>query len=277
MSQLSSEPLEEAVTIGVTEKATLFPREASAVLRRLRLGIVRLFDAVHGSARKSNDAQKLFGVNAKLSWQIFKLIGPGDLFSHAPHIPSAQSMRRLLEAAAERGVPAAAIEEVRGAYEAFEQLVTRHAGDRTSFDSMTRGLSEGGEEAQRADLQHRKAIFHGHSHYWGAQVETQLLSLFIREGATPGNHDYAQIRSKFGMRRLRPDADVLVDSAQMGHTGEYTFHGETFDPTAAQKYGAAIIPEFCTQPLPTFTTREGADGRTATKLAGDAVGRLGSV
>ena len=85
--------------------------------------------------------QKLFGVSTKLSWQIFKLTGPGDALSLAPHIPKGAAMNRVLEGAEKYGVAPRLINEVRAAYSAFEELIETHAGDRTSFESMTRGLS----------------------------------------------------------------------------------------------------------------------------------------
>src|SRR5690242_3329392 len=84
--------------------APSFPAEAVAVLHQLRSAITKLFESVPGGLRKSRDVQKLLGVDARLSWQIFKLAGPGDALSLAPNIPGSTSMRRLLDAAKGHGI-----------------------------------------------------------------------------------------------------------------------------------------------------------------------------
>src|SRR3954462_6307708 len=86
--------------------ALAFPAEANDVLRRLRRAIAELIDHVPGGISKSRDVQKLFGVSTKLSWQIFKLAGPGDALSLAPHVPKEAAKRRVLEGAEKYGVPA---------------------------------------------------------------------------------------------------------------------------------------------------------------------------
>src|SRR5205085_6675073 len=113
-----------------------FPAEAQDVLRRLRRAIAEMFDSVPGGICKSRDVQKLFGVSTKLSWQIFKLAGPGDALSMAPPVPKGAAMRRVLEGAEKYGLPVNQINEVRSAYSAFEELIETHAGDRTSFELM---------------------------------------------------------------------------------------------------------------------------------------------
>src|SRR3954471_21563426 len=163
---------------------SVFPGEAQEVLRQLRRAVAEMFDSVAGGVRKSRDVQKIFGVSTKLSWQIFKLAGPGDAMSLAPHVPKAAAMKGLLDAAAKHGVPPHIIDKVRAAYSAFEHLIETHAGDRTSFESMASGLT-GSNGAQQTDVQHRKAIFSGHSHCWGSQVDTRIITHLIHPGSAP--------------------------------------------------------------------------------------------
>src|SRR5690349_3753691 len=176
--------------------SSLFPGEAQEVLRQLRRAIAEMFDSVPGGVRKSRDVQKLFGVSTKLSWQIFKLAGPGDAMSLAPHVPKAAAMRGFLEAAGKHAVPVHHLDKVRAAYSAFEHLIETYAGDRTSFDSMASGLS--GTGSKQTGLQHRKAIFRGHSHFWGAQVDTRIITHLMHPSTVANRFDMAAIRSKFG-------------------------------------------------------------------------------
>src|SRR3954466_14243771 len=115
-----------AAAIPVRTADTAFPAEANDVLRRLRRAIAEMFDNVPGGIRKSRDVQKLFGVSTKLSWQIFKLTGPGDAISLAPHVPAGAPMNRVLEGAEKYGAAPRLINEVRAAYSAFEELIETH-------------------------------------------------------------------------------------------------------------------------------------------------------
>src|SRR5262245_24139170 len=105
-----------------------FADEAGAVMRTLRTAISRLVEATPNGARKSQDLQKLFGIDGKLSWQVFKLAGPGDALSLATHVPNSTAMRRLLAAAKQHGISKQRVDAVRTAYESFEKLVEVHAG-----------------------------------------------------------------------------------------------------------------------------------------------------
>jgi hypothetical protein len=254
-----------------------FPVEAQEVLRRLRRAIAEMFDSVPGGIGKSRDVQKLFGVSTKLSWQIFKLAGPGDALSLAPHVPKEAAMRRVLEGAEKYGVPARLINEVRTAYSAFEALIETHAGDRASFESMAVGLS-GSSDTGQADVQHRKAIFRGHSHFYGAQVETRVITHFMHPSGEPDRYDLAALRSKFGLRRLRADAEVVVDSIRMyPPPGTDAVHWGYIDQEMAERYGAPILPPGCSEPVPPLHTRQGPLGRTYFELADDVLGQRGAV
>ena len=267
LNRFNNDPAEGPVaTIGTKEAppptaaSTAFPAEAHDVLRRLRRAVAEMFDHVPGGIAKSRDVQKLFGVSTKLSWQIFKLAGPGDALSLAPHVPKEAAMRRVLDGAKKYGVPTGLITEVRDAYSAFEELIQTHAGDRTSFESMASGLSLG--DGAQVDVQHRKAIFRGHSHYWGAQVETRVITHLMHPTDTPGRYDLAAVRSKFGLRRLRQESEVTVDSIRMyPPPGTAAHHWDYLDPEVAQRYGAPIIPPGCSKPVPHLRTRAGALGR----------------
>src|SRR5262245_61578971 len=113
--------ISETAPQGPLARRSEFPAEAHEVLRRLRRAVAEMFDSIPGGIRKSRDVQKLFGVSTKLSWQIFKLAGPGDAVALAPHVPKVAAMSRVLQGAEKYGVPARLIHEVRAAYSAFEE------------------------------------------------------------------------------------------------------------------------------------------------------------
>src|SRR4051794_3411754 len=104
-----------------------FASDATLVMRRLRAAVENLAAATPSGLQKSADLKKLMGLDIKLSWKIFKLAGPGDPLSLAPHVPSPASMRRFISAVKKHGLPAPLIAEVSAAYEEFDNLVSNHA------------------------------------------------------------------------------------------------------------------------------------------------------
>jgi hypothetical protein len=166
------------------------------------------------------------------------------------------------------------VKDVRTAFADFERLVETHAGDRTSFDSMASALC-GGEDAAQTDLLHRKAMFKGHSHYYGAQLETYLVTVIAHPSAEPARYDFVQLRTKLGQRRLRSDADVIVDTVKITPGNEA--NSDVLDAEAMRRYDAAILPEFCSKPLPELHTTRAPDNTIYTELVGEAVGRRSAV
>lgn len=256
-------------------ESTSFADAATAALQRIRAALLGIFEMQGGIAR-SRDAQERFGINAKLSWQLFRLAAPGAPLSLAPHVPSAVAMQAFHTALARRHVAAPLIAELKEAHGAFETLVSIHAGDRSTFESMVRALS--GADVERGDLQHRKAMFRACSHYWGVQCDT-YFTFGVLHPASNGLFDYAHVRARLGLRRLRQDASCIVDSFKLSAPGDGqadAFARESLDENSIA-FGAPILSQFSTRPLPQFRTMTDPDGTSYSELVNDTVGRRGAV
>jgi hypothetical protein len=255
-----------------------FAADASETLQQLRTAVLDIFESSPGGIGRSRDAQRQLGINAKLSWQLFRLAAPGDPLTLAPNVPAPSAMRSLLAAAAERDVPAELVDRLARAYRAFEQLVETHAGDRASFDSMVRSVTPA--DTDRGDLQHRRNMFRACSHYWGLQVETYFTLHALFPSKSPDLFDYASVRCHLGLRRLRADASVIVDSFQLSMADgskPHSFVRKPLDEDAFAQYGAPLLPEFCTQPLPQLRTHVEKNQTSCSELLNHAIGRSGAV
>jgi len=129
MTTQKSEQLEQSA-------ASSFPVESGAVLNRLRTGISDLIKAMPSKVQSTRDLQKLLGLNVNLCWQMLKLTTPGDAMSLAQYVPNPGPMNKLLIAAATFGVDTQIVNQIQNAYDAFEEQVAIHAGDRPTFESM---------------------------------------------------------------------------------------------------------------------------------------------
>lgn len=258
--------------------ASSFVNESVVIVNRLRSALTAMFRHIPEGIRNSYDVHRYFEVDTKLSWQIFKILGAEDELGLAQHIPAAASMRKLLQAAGKHGVDDKIISDVQQAYDDFGALVKTHAGDRSRFNSMVRGLCID-RSTENTDHRHRKAIFNGYSHFYGAQVDTYSVTFIAKPGSRPGLYDYAHIRWKSGICRLRADADIVLDTVKFTQAAGDRDHltRSTFEPESTEHYGAGILSQFSTRPLPKLCTERRADGRTVTKLAGDSVGLKSTV
>ena len=274
---------------GVAEGTTGLPFsvESAAVMRQLRTAVSDLLRGLPARVRTARDLQKAFGIDVKLSWQAMKLAGPGDAMALVPFVPTPGPMRRFLNAAAGAGVDRQMVDRVTAAYGAFQQLVATHAGDRSTFESMAAGTAgangPNNEDLQKAAVRLRKAAFLTASHYAGVQLDTYLGVSFVHPGSEPGLFDAAFLRVKLGVRRLRPSADLSVDTTKLVTSDAHieqardTIAKTAFDPAAAGLYGAAILPQFSSRPLPRFSTDCDDAGTVCTRLVSDSVGQKGAV
>lgn len=259
-----------------------FEAEAAALLTRLRSTLTEMLSGIPGGVRKSRDVHKYLGVDANLSWQVMKLLTAEDAFAAARYVPGEFPLKRIFESARGIGVAGARVAAAESAAIALSSFVIEHAGDWDSFQSMlaARDGAEGDEE-DAIGLAHRKAMFKGHSHYWGHQVDTQVVAMMIQPSAgKPGKFDYLHVRTMKGLRRLRSSASMGVDSYKLNAPSpedENQIQHFPIDPESHAIYGASVLPAFCSIPVPELKTSVRADNRSFVELAADTVGRRGQV
>jgi hypothetical protein len=255
-----------------------FRNDAAMVLGRFRQAMEKIVFPIAKSLQNSRDLQNVLGVDRNVSWQIFKLLGPIETLSTVSYIPAAVSLRKVISAAKKRGVSEDNLTEVSSAFTAFEQFVQSTTGDREQFETMVMSYADSPESAQMG-MHHRKAAFKADCHFFGVACDTLAMALFFHPGKTPDSIEFVGVRQMLGLRRLRASTDVLVDRWKINRDrtdgdGEFIL-ADALDLEAAAIHNAAVLPEFCTQPLvPMVTqTEESGDIRTLLKHRDIGVGR----
>jgi hypothetical protein len=269
----------QSATLEVDEE---FQVEVSKVMGRVRSALTGMFAPFPEGVRKSRDVQKYLGVDANLSWQVFKLLATSDALGASRFVPAAVSMRRVFDAARERGMEPRQVEAAESAIGEFEELIRRHAGDRSNFESMVAGIavSSDSESTKHTDLQNRKAIFKGHSYYWGMQLDTRAVTLLLHPNRdNPEKVDYGHLASMLGLKRFRPEANLLVHRYNLTNFGDPLFapRHDVMDRASMDLCGAPAIARFCTEPLPSFHTVTGSDGAIRSELVSETVGQKSRV
>lgn len=258
-------------------KALPFETHAANVLRQMRGVLAQFVAAVPGGAAKPVELSKALGIDMKLSWTLFQIVGATDLLAAGQYVPRPGATRKLLRAAARHGLSNELIQRVSGATEEFERLVKVHAGDRPTFDLMISGRASNGLD--KIHLTHRRDAFRANSHIWGVQAKTQLLAHFLQPGSEIGMTDGAVVRGLVGFRRIRPNVPWVIARARCvdddGVVRRIPTRTPLETPTDETQGGATAVPfltEFCTKPLPQCRSIQRTDGFIEHELVEGPVG-----
>lgn len=224
-------------------------------MEALRVAVMAVISALGGVNRPA-DLQKALNLDKKLAWQMFRLASTADPLGSGSTTPSRISLRRFLNAAKARGVDPAHLERVYTAYDAFEQLVETHAGDRTSFNSMLSGATGAiDNEWLAVDLQNRRNMFRGMSHAMGVQIKTWLNTKIITPNDDDTGYVSAGLTASFGLRILRPMQSLLLHTVQYAYSAHV--HSEPIAPSSTGD--SFLMDEFCSKPLPVLKYTRGSN------------------
>ena len=252
-----------------------FSQDTATAMGRLRSALGALIEAIPQPINKAADLHRTLGVDPKLGWQVFKVVNAEDTAGAGINVPKRVSMQRFLKAAAGCGVPADVIDHTSTAFNEFEDLVSEHAGDRASFESMVSAIGDQDNRAQ-IDLNHRRAAFRSNSHIWGVQAKTRLACFIFQPSPSNSEQkDHALIRGFVGLRRLRREGSWVVTQTKMTNvdgTDLEAPNSEPLDPSAEVAHGVSLLEKFCSQPIPKFRGVQGKLGYFNTELEGNSVG-----
>jgi hypothetical protein len=255
-----------------------FEEETARALAGVRKALGALVAAIPGDIRRPIDLQRAAGADYRICWQVFSVLRSETALAAANHVPRLPSLRRMLDAAEALGVSAEVVGAVQTAIQEFNQVVKVHAGDRSAFDAMVAGVSPGGS-SESTDLYHRRMAYKSLSHIWGMQVETFSRLVLVRPAASGEGTDECMLNKKLQVRRLRPGVSSRVHGFLERPLADAAAQQalEPIDRTAAEIYGAPLLPEFCSQPVPPLKTVRTDDGWNYSELAGEELGRRSAV
>jgi len=269
-------------TSATSDDAPPFEADAATVLRQMRGVLAQFVAAVPGGASKPVELCKSLGIDMKLSWSLFQIVGATDLLAAGQYVPRPGATRKLLRAAARHGVPADLLERMSSAAGEFERLVKVHAGDRPTFDLMIDGRASNGLD--RIHVAHRRDAFRANSHIWGVQAKTKLLAHFLQPGTENGMADGAVIRGLVGFRRIRPNVPWVIARARCvdddGVVRRIPARSLLEPPADDALGGSATVPfltEFCTKPLPECRCINRTDGFVEHELVEGPVGSTAAI
>jgi hypothetical protein len=251
--------------------------DAEPALSGIHRAMTKLVSRLPGDLGRPTDLQRTLGVDYKLCWQVLNITWTQDPLLISQYVPGVNPTRRLLAAARALGVAEDVLENVDRTIKEFQSVVAKHSDDRRGFDSMIASIS-GGDAAELLSLQHRRDAFRSERQIWGNQVQTFFRQMIVRKSVNGNGIDKCFVNAKYGLRWLRQDVAPIMHGYRETSPGSIQENSvEPLDPVAAQTYGAPVLANFSTQPVPRFNTIQHSDGWIYSSLRADQIGRKSAV
>lgn len=272
-----------AADTGVGARLSLEAETRTAIVA-VRTALAELVAAIPGDIQRPADLQRIMGVDSKICWQVFNVIRTDSVMSAAKHVPTSAALKRPMASARRLGVSAQVIAAVENSVSAFEEVIGNHADSRQEFDAMVSALAAQDSDDEQIATHQRRAVYRGLSHIWGAQVDVFSLTTLVRKSASGRNAekgpctDQVIVSGKRGLRRLRPGAYVGVYGCRLAVSQpDSPLQSIALDRATEAKYGAPLLPEFSTNPMPQFRSFTDSEGWMSCELVGEEIGRGSSV
>lgn len=254
-----------------------FAAQAESVVCRLRDALTQVIAGVPDFIyRRPNDLAADLGLDPKLAWNLGRCVDVPDPFASARFVPGPTGMRAFLRAAQRRGVPMAALDAARDAFDAFYELVRTHAGTRKSFNILAAGLAT--TERVRSDVEHRRLMFEGATYVWGVQARTIFRANVVHPSAEPEMFDLLTVRGFVDFRRMRPHVAWRIArpfSVDCSHT-IHEVRRTVLDPRSADA-PLPLLTDFCSRPAPQFRPVVGAYGAQEYEFVESSVGNTARI
>jgi hypothetical protein len=233
-----------------------------------------LIRAVPGGPFRPQEFARTLGVNKDLSSRVLAASEKRDPIAALHQMPGPAPLRRLLQAAAAKGVSPAVIERASEAVRKFESLIRQHAGDRVSLDAI---ISEWLPEArEKFELFNKQPVYRGIAQLKGVSVDVSINTGILNLSADGERLDGVWIVGSQGLRRIRPNATIRYFSSYRRPGDAQSATHLTLDGSEVVHLNGLLLEKFCTRPLPEIQALQ--HGHTVHYvLAGESVGPASAV
>lgn len=235
--------------------ASLLKQQAKECLWNLKASVTEVLQALPGELEQPRDVYKTLGIDRMIGWNIYKFYEADDCFVSVKHIPRKSAFLGFLRAASKQGVAKAHLNHAKVQFQAFEDLIEIHAGDRPSMEMMLLAYSE--EGTAQASLEHRKVAFTGNRFLYGLESDTRLTISLFEPTDSPVNWKLTLLKGSFGLRRNRPDISWFYIKPKIFTEFDGSPHAPDSEPLVTPVSANVKLPyftQFCSCSLPTISS-----------------------
>jgi hypothetical protein len=187
-------------------KTPSFKDDLDSLCQRIRGAMTDLLSEAGGEADAPASLSRHLQVSRTLAWRVSKIATATKPRAVLEFLPGHGSIEILLTACQRAGAGERAVERIRTAVAALDELVAMHAGDRETLDVM---LADDEGTSAAAIMESRRQAFLGNSGIWGVRCKTRFSLTGVGPNAAGGGLiDLAILAGVAGVKRLRTDVSV---------------------------------------------------------------------
>lgn len=189
-------------------------RKLGATLQEQLLAVVAALPAEH---QRPAGLARFTGTNKVFTSRLLKALQQEDPLSVVHHLPGPDPMLRFLASEGVAPLPDRLLQRARKAVRTFQEIIDQEAGDRASLQTLMSSWIGGARE--EFDQRRRQAAFKAISELKGVAVDLDMSMAILHPGSDPRMIDLVWMIGKIGLQRLRPDAQVRLDTRRMSDEG----------------------------------------------------------
>ena len=180
-------------------------RELQTAVENVRTAFTDLLTAAGADPTKTRASARQLDLNRGLVWRVSRVIYANDIAESASQIPGRTGFSRLINRSRENGAPEDIINRATQAYEAYEAITKKYAGDRRTLSAVLANCASPDSTTQLEET--RRQMFTSGSAIWGVQAQVRLRTIWILPNeADETMLDIYSVNGYVGFRRLRPIA-----------------------------------------------------------------------
>lgn len=261
-----------SMTVASGHPVPRFKPEVYACATDLRAAYAGLLAAMPGTPASAIEVERSLRLSKKLAWQVFRAATEHDPLVTTARAPGPAAFRRVLEAAERAGVDEGVLAKLRKATDRFEQTVSAHADDRSSFEFMVSSSTGQGLATREHDL--KRSAYRSNREIHGRYAAVDLSTVFVTPSATPGHVDLTSVRGLIDLYRLRPDANLELARHRFDSTHEGARQRHPLDPSvhAGGDTPISLLTEFTAKPMPVLRQVTSPDGFVRTLVDSETLG-----
>jgi hypothetical protein len=234
--------------------------------------MVGVLEAV-GPAGGPMQLSRTLGIDKVLASRALKAVRNRDPMAVLFLAPGPEPLRRVLKAAARKGVASALIDDAQRAIEQFDQLIKRHAGDRSALDAIISSWLP--EARSEFELRRKQSAFKAISHLKGAVADVSLATVVLHPSDDGAHLDVVWVTGLLGLHRLRPGAAVKFATRRLAG-GDQPRRPMTLDGQRVDDLEGVRLDAYCSKPPPKIDVHRAGEVVHYT-LAGEAFGPRSAV
>lgn len=210
----------------------------------------RVVAAVPGAPAGPVKLARAIGIDKVLASRALKAAASSDPIAALQLMPGPEPLRRLSQAAGQKGVSGRLIKELEQAVLEFDELIRNEAGDRSALDAILASWLP--DARAEFELRRKQAAYRAMSQLKGSSADVLLASVFFAPSKVdPERLDLVWVMGMLGLQRVRPGSPIKYASRRLSTDPSTNLPRQptSLDGTSVDDFNGLRLDAFCSKPL----------------------------